>query len=96
MRKIKLSVAALLIAGTSFAQNTERNQCLANTKKNEQCKNITYTKNKLCYLHNPNYKGDPSVGKTVICSGITNKNKPCKRKTRHPDGKCHHHRNKNE
>ena len=49
MKKIKLSVAALLIAGTSFAQT----QCEALTKRNEQCKNVT-KQGVLCHLHNPN------------------------------------------
>ena len=35
MKKIKLSVAALLIASASFAQT----QCTATNKQNVQCKN---------------------------------------------------------
>ena len=57
MKKIKLSVAALLIASGSFAQT----QCTAITKQNAQCKNvIKYVEGNdqqqpLCYLHDPSY-----------------------------------------
>ena len=37
MKKIKLSVAALLIASASFAQT----QCASLTKDSLQCKNVT-------------------------------------------------------
>ena len=33
------------------------------------------------------------VLKTKICGGNTSKNVPCKNKTKHESGKCHHHRN---
>ena len=90
MKKIKLSIAALLITGTSFAQTTST-QCTATTKKNVQCKNIT-TQGNLCYLHNPNYKKNNN--KTVICSGFTKSGNKCKNRTKNGSGKCHLH-NKN-
>ena len=88
MKKIKLSVAALLIASASFAQST---QCTATTKQNVQCKNLT-SQNDLCYLHNPNYvKSSDSA--TVICSGTTKSGNNCKRKTKNASGLCYNHKN---
>ena len=86
MKKIKLSIAALLITSVGFAQT----QCTATTKKNVQCKNTVKT-GILCYLHNPNYvKSNNS--KTIICNGTTKNNTKCKNKTKHTSGLCHHHR----
>ena len=88
MKKIKLSVAALLIASASFAQST---QCTATTKQNVQCKNLT-SQNDLCYLHNPNYvKSSDSA--TVICGGTTKSGNNCKRKTKNANGLCYNHKN---
>lgn len=90
MKKIKLSVAALLIAGASFAQTNKSTQCTALTKKDVQCKNSTKQGN-LCYLHNPNYVKTEET-KSIVCNGITKSNKPCKNKTKDVSGFCHHHR----
>ena len=88
MKKLKLSVAALLIAGVSFAQS---NQCTGVTKQNVQCKNATKDISKLCYLHNPNYvKKETSI--TVICSGTTKTGNNCKRKTKNIGGLCYNHK----
>ncbi len=89
MKKIKLSVAALLIAGISYGQT----QCEGLTKSNNQCKNII-KKGTLCYLHNPNYV-KPSKTTTVICSGTTKTGNKCKSKTKDTSGFCHNHRKKN-
>ena len=90
MKKIKLSVAALLIAGSSFAQT----QCTAITKSNNQCKNIVKS-GQLCYLHNPNYvKKQVNNTLSTQCNGTSEStNKQCKRKTKHSSGFCHNHRN---
>ena len=87
MKKIKLSVAALLIAGTSFAQT----QCEGLTKNNVQCKN-TSKSNNLCYLHDPNYV-KTSDSTTVICTGTTKSGNNCKRKTKNTSGLCYNHKN---
>ena len=86
MKKIKLSIAALLITSASFAQT----QCVSLTKDSLQCKNIT-KQNNLCYLHNPNYitKSDKV---TVICSGTTKTGNNCKSRTKDTSGLCHNHR----
>ena len=90
MKKIKLSVAALLIASASFAQT----QCVATTKQNNQCKNTTKQGN-LCYLHNPNYV-KKEVGESTQCNGTSKStNKQCRRNTKHSSGFCHNHRNTN-
>ena len=86
MKKIKLSVAALLIASTSFAQT----QCEATTKKNNQCKNTVKVGN-LCHLHNPNHKSKSDLV-TVICTGTTKAGNNCKRKTKNTSGLCYNHK----
>ena len=90
MKKLTLSVAALLIASASFAQTTESTQCTATTKQNVQCKNATKQGN-LCYLHNPNYV-KTSDSATVICSGTTKAGNNCKRKTKNTSGLCYNHK----
>ena len=87
MKKIKLSVAALLIAGVGFAQT----QCNGTVKNGNQCKNITKDVSKLCHLHDPNYV-KKSDNKTETCSGITKKGNNCKNKTKDSSGFCHLHR----
>ena len=85
MKKMKLSVAALLIASTSFAQT----QCEATTKSNKQCKNVIKV-GKLCHLHNPNHKSKSDLV-TVICIGTTKTNNKCKNKTKNSDKLCYLH-----
>ena len=87
MNKLKLSVAALLIASASYGQT----QCNGLTKDSVQCKNTNKGKVELCYLHDPNYK-KVVTNVTVVCSGTTKKNKKCKNKTKHLSGLCHNHR----
>ena len=89
MKKLKLSVAALLIAGTSFAQT----QCVALTKDSIQCKN-TVKVGDLCHLHNPNYVKKSDKCATVICSGTTKSGKNCKNKTKNCEGLCYLHAKK--
>ena len=87
MKKIKLSVAALLIAGVGFAQT----QCNGLTRDSVQCKNITKDVSKLCHVHNTNYVKKTKL-KSVVCSGITKKGNNCKNKTKDSSGFCHLHR----
>jgi len=86
MKKIKLTLATMLLGGVVFAQT----QCTSLTKDSVQCKNQV-KQGHLCYLHNPNYV-KPSETTTVICSGTTKKGAPCKSRTKHASGKCHNHR----
>ena len=86
MNKVKLTLATMLLGGAVFAQT----QCTSLTKDSAQCKNQV-KQGHLCYLHNPNYV-KPSESEAVICSGTTKKTAPCKSRTRHSSGKCHHHR----
>ena len=46
----------------------------------------------LCYLHNPNYVKVVDNTTSVVCSGTTKSNNPCKNKTKDSSGLCHHHR----
>ena len=86
MKKIKLTIACLLLGGMAFAQT----QCTSLTKSNVQCKN-TVKNGELCHSHNPNYV-KPSETTTVICSGTTKSNTPCKNKTKNAGGLCHLHK----
>jgi len=86
MKKIKLTIACLLLGGMTFAQT----QCTSLTKSNNQCKN-TVKQGELCHLHDPNYV-KPSETTTVICSGTTKSNAPCKNKTKNAGGLCHLHK----
>ena len=86
MKKLKLSVAALLIASASFAQT----QCVSLTKDSLQCKNVT-KQGKSCYLHNANYV-KASENTAILCSGTTKKGKKCKNKTKNTKGLCHNHK----
>ena len=86
MKKIKLTIACLLLGSMAFAQT----QCTSLTKSNVQCKNTVKT-GELCHSHNPNYV-KPSETTTVICSGTTKSNAPCKNKTKNASGLCHLHK----
>ena len=91
MKKLKLSVAALLIASASFGQTTESNQCTAMTKKEVQCKNATKNISLLCQTHDPNHVS--SADKiTVVCSGTTKAGENCKQKTKNTSGLCYNHK----
>jgi len=91
MKKLKLSVAALLIATASFGQTTETNQCTAMTKKQVQCKNNTKNITLLCGVHDPNHVSK-SDKVTVVCSGTTKAGNKCKSKTKNTSGLCHNHK----
>ena len=86
MKKLKLSVAALLIASASFAQT----QCISLTKDSLQCKNVAKQSNQ-CYLHNADYV-KPSKNSAVKCSGTTKSGKNCKNKTKNTSGLCYNHK----
>jgi len=86
MKKIKLTIATILLGSAVFAQT----QCVALTKSNNQCKN-TAKQGELCHLHDPNYV-KPSKTTTVICSGTTKSNTPYKKKTKNASGLCYLHK----
>ena len=64
-------------------------QCNGLTKDSVQCKNITKSKTKSCYLHDKTYVKDDKVSQK--CKGITKKNKSCKNKTKNESGLCYRH-----
>ena len=65
-------------------------QCNGLTKDSLQCKNITKSKIKLCYLHDKNYKKDDKVSQK--CKGKTKIGKNCKNKTKNINGLCYRHK----
>ena len=88
MNKFKLLTLSLIFAG---GLNAQSDTCQSLTKDSVQCKNTTKQGN-LCYLHNPNYVKNVDT-KAVFCNGVTQKNNPCKNKTKDSSGFCHLHRN---
>ena len=86
MNKLKLFAVSFVLAGGLSAQT----DCQGLTKDSVSCKNTVKNGN-LCYLHNPNYVKNVNT-KSVVCSGTTQKNKPCKNKTKDVSGFCHNHR----
>ena len=91
MKKIKLSIAMLLIAGMSYGQT----QCKGVTKSNIQCKNVTKKENSLCHNHDKNHVSKTN-SKTVVCSGTTKSGNNCKNKTKNSNGLCHLHATKKD
>ena len=86
MNKLKLFAVSFVLAGGLSAQTN----CQGLTKDSVSCKN-TVKSDILCYLHNPNYVKNEDT-KSVVCTGTTKSNKPCKNKTKDVSGFCHHHR----
>ena len=64
-------------------------QCNGLTKDSVQCKNVTKSESKLCYLHDKMYVKDDKMSQK--CKGTTKKNKSCKNKTKNESGLCYRH-----
>ena len=80
-----------------FSQNVVIDStCVGITSKGESCKiKVNIDSTKLCHYHvNGNYNSTIGVI-SIACGENTKKNTPCKLKTRHESGVCHHHRPKN-
>ena len=89
MKKSLLTIA--MFATVSVLAQSQ--QCEGITKANVRCKQ-TVKDGRLCHHHNPNYV-KKIIAESVVCSATTRLNTPCKMKTRHKSGICHHHRPKN-
>ncbi len=88
MLKKSITIGIIFMSVVGFSQT----RCNGLTKDSVQCKNITKSKTKLCYLHDKNYKKDDK--KSHICKGTTKKNKKCKNKTKNTSGLCYRHEKK--
>ena len=64
-------------------------QCDGLTKDSVQCKNVTKSESKLCYLHDKTYVKDDKMSQK--CIGTTKTDKNCKNKTKNESGKCYRH-----
>ena len=64
-------------------------QCDGLTKDSVQCKNVTKSESKLCYLHDKTYVKDDKMSQK--CIGTTKTGKNCKNKTKNESGKCYRH-----
>jgi len=85
MIKKSLIVGMMCVSFFGISQT----QCSGITKDSINCKNITKSESKLCYIHDKNYKKDDKVSQ--ICSGTTKSNKGCKNKTKNSSGLCYLH-----
>ena len=86
MNKLKLCAISLVLAGGLSAQTN----CQGLTQDSVSCKNAVKSGD-LCYLHNPNYVKTEDTT-SVVCNGTTQKNQPCKNKTKDSSGFCHLHK----
>tara|TARA_Y100000401_G_scaffold44395_1_gene33935 strand:+ start:14 stop:289 length:276 start_codon:yes stop_codon:yes gene_type:complete len=87
-----ITTAAILLATTTVFAQSDRVQCIETTKKNTQCKNLAIIGRNICWQHDSTYVKPVDI-EAVQCNGYTKSNTRCKNKTKHPSGKCHHHRN---
>ena len=84
----KFLIIGLAMSGFAFSQTN----CVGITAKNTNCKNTVKIGN-LCYHHGGETKVEVN---SVQCSGTSKStNNPCRLKTKHESGFCHHHRNTN-
>ena len=90
--KVALGAALVVPLIANSANWYDNEQCKGITKQNIQCKNTVKSESKLCWLHDPNYV-KPTETESVVCSDTTKTGNPCKVKTKHESGICHHHRN---
>ena len=91
--KKKFLFIGLAMSSLCFSQTVIDSTCVGITSKAKSCKiKVNIDSTKYCHYHiNGNYdNGSETI--SVICGENTTKNKPCKNKTRHSSGKCHHHR----
>ena len=90
MKKSLLTIA-LFTAMSGFAQQTDAFRCKGTTKANVQCKISVKVGTELCWRHDPNYV-KKVIAASTICTSKTAINTPCRMRTRHESGVCHHHR----
>ena len=89
--KEKFLLIALAMSSITFSQLAiVDSTCIATTTKGTNCK-IVVKNGDLCRYHSVSVVKTIEV-KSVVCGGNTSKNTPCKNKTKHESGKCHHHR----
>ena len=90
--KKKILILGVAISGLAMSQTKVDSTCVGITGKGLSCKikvNIDITN--LCHYHvNGNHVNNSII--TAICGKQTSKNIPCKSKTKHSSGHCHHHR----
>ena len=92
--KKKFIIIGLAMGSLGFSQNmVVDSTCVGITTKGKSCKiKVNIDSTKYCHYHwNGNVFNGSDI-ESVICGENTTKNKPCKNKTRHSSGKCHHHR----
>ena len=90
--KNKFLIIGLAMGSLCFSQKVKIDStCVGITTKGKSCKiKVNIDSTEFCHYHvNGNVFNRPPA---VICGENTSKNKPCRNKTRHTSGKCHHHR----
>ena len=93
--KKKFIIIGLAMGSLGFSQEMIiDNTCIGTTLSGTNCKiKVNRDSTDYCHYHiNGNVFNGDKVIESVICGENTTKNKPCKNKTKHSSGKCHHHR----
>jgi hypothetical protein len=89
----KFLIIGLAMGSLSFSQSQVDSTCVGITTKGTNCKiKINVDSTKYCHYHLDGKVFNESEVKSKICGENTTKNTPCKSKTKHSSGKCHHHR----
>ena len=90
----KFIIIGLAMGSLCFSQNTiVDSTCVGITTKGKSCKiKVNIDSTEFCHYHiNGNVFNEVSPS-SVVCGEETQRRTSCKNKTRHPSGKCHHHR----
>jgi len=90
--KNKILILGVAISGLAMSQTKVDSTCVGITSKGLSCKiQVNIDTTNLCHYHiNGNHVSNNIT--SVICNENTSKNIPCKNKTKHSSGNCHHHR----
>ena len=88
-------ILGIAMSGLAMSQTVKIDStCVGITSKGISCKiKVNIDTTNVCHYHvEGGYTS--TVGTSVTCGENTGKNVPCKNKTRHSSGHCHHHRTK--
>ena len=87
-----------MMGSLSFGQKMKVDStCVGTTLRGTNCKiKVNIDSTKYCRFHVSKELNNALIIlqtlEAIICGEITNKRRPCRNKTRHSSGKCHHHR----
>jgi hypothetical protein len=89
-------ILGIAMSGLAMSQTVKTDStCVGITTKGISCKiKVNVDSTNYCHYHNGTYISSTGDTTSVICGENTSKNTPCKLKTKHESGHCHHHRTK--